>query len=179
MAAIQGTTSTSYSKSMIVTGEARINFIITNNTGSVATINLYSLNGAFAVRIAPRDYQIDPGKCLEVKDIVFNTNFAFQLDTTSTVEYYIWTTVGQSGQSIFEPIEITSSGGGGGSDARYEFEQVIASATWVIEHNLSKYPSVTIVTSSGDEVIGDLHYDSLNQVTLTFSGAFAGKAYLN
>lgn len=57
--------------------------------------------------------------------------------------------------------------------------QGIASATWIIEHNLEKYPNVTIVTSSGTVVEGDVTYNSKNIITVTFNGAFKGKAYLN
>jgi len=57
--------------------------------------------------------------------------------------------------------------------------QGIPSATWVITHNLKKYPSVTIVDSLGNVVIGEIQYTNINTVTLTFSGGFSGKAYLN
>jgi hypothetical protein len=57
--------------------------------------------------------------------------------------------------------------------------QPSASDTWVIEHNMNRYPSVTVVDSAGTEVIGEKIYNSENQVTLKFSSPFAGKAYLN
>lgn len=65
------------------------------------------------------------------------------------------------------------------TDANYVHEQSEASSEWVIVHNLNKYPAVSIIDSAGDEVIGNIHYDSLNQVTITFIGAFKGKATLN
>lgn len=65
------------------------------------------------------------------------------------------------------------------SGGTYIHTQGIASATWVIEHNLEKYPSITVVTSSGTIVEGDVAYDSENVITVTFNGAFKGKAYLN
>lgn len=64
-------------------------------------------------------------------------------------------------------------------DKHYSHEQMVASATWTINHGLEKYPSVTVVTSGGDEVEGDVSYPSLNIVTVTFTSAFGGKAYLN
>lgn len=66
-----------------------------------------------------------------------------------------------------------------GADKHYEHVQGVASATWNIAHGLNKYPSVSIVDSSGNIVIGDTNYVDVNNVTLTFAGAFAGKAYLN
>lgn len=68
---------------------------------------------------------------------------------------------------------------GGGTDKHFTFEQAIPAMSWVIVHNLNKYPSVSVTDSAGSEVICEVEYDSLNQVTLTMSAAFAGKAYLN
>lgn len=57
--------------------------------------------------------------------------------------------------------------------------QSVASATWVIVHNLKKRPSVSVVDSAENIVIGDVKYDSDSQVTINFNFAFSGKAYLN
>lgn len=64
-----------------------------------------------------------------------------------------------------------------GEDAYYLHTQGVASAVWVIPHNLGKYPAVTVVNSADDEVEGALHYDSVNQVTVSFNGAFTGRAF--
>lgn len=66
-----------------------------------------------------------------------------------------------------------------GTDKNYLHTQTTASDTWVITHNLNKYPSITVIDSTGAEVIGEIQYDSLNQVTITFAGAFKGFATLN
>jgi len=64
-------------------------------------------------------------------------------------------------------------------DKNYIFEQLTPSATWVISHSLNKKPSVVVVDSSGQVVVGAIVYNSDSQITLTFSGAFSGEAYLN
>lgn len=69
--------------------------------------------------------------------------------------------------------------GAGSGDKNYTFNQMSALATWTITHNLSKYPSVTIVDSSGNVVVGEVYYIDSDSVRVVFSGAFAGKAYLN
>jgi hypothetical protein len=66
-----------------------------------------------------------------------------------------------------------------GIDAFYLHNQMSASATWNITHNLNKYPSVTVVNSAGDEVIGNVTYPTINSVTINFNAANGGKAYLN
>jgi hypothetical protein len=65
------------------------------------------------------------------------------------------------------------------SDLHYTHTQGVASATWVIAHNMGKFPSVTIADSSGRQVEGDVIFNDANQVTLQFVGSFAGIAYLN
>ncbi len=64
--------------------------------------------------------------------------------------------------------------------ATYVYEQEMASDTWTITHNLNKQPSVTVVDSAGSMQIPDeISYDNANQITITFLGSFAGKAFLN
>lgn len=65
------------------------------------------------------------------------------------------------------------------SDKFYVFEQNIASKEWNVEHNLNKYPSITVVDSAGSVVVGDVIYTSLNSVHIFFIGEFVGKAYFN
>lgn len=73
-------------------------------------------------------------------------------------------------------VPMNNSGGG---SSTFIHVQGSASASWIIEHNLEKYPSVTVVTSAGTVVVGDVIYNNENVVTVTFNGAFKGKAYLN
>lgn len=65
------------------------------------------------------------------------------------------------------------------ADKTFLFTQSTASDTWVIHHNLNKYPAVVVMDSSGNVVTGDITYDDENQVTITFKGGFKGKATLN
>jgi len=69
-------------------------------------------------------------------------------------------------------------------DITYTHNQSSTSNTWVITHNLHRFPSVTVIDSGGTIVQGTVVYNSNKQLTITFfSGsnalAFQGKAYLN
>lgn len=64
-------------------------------------------------------------------------------------------------------------------DKTYRHVQGTASATWVVTHNLNKYPSVTVSDSTGLQVEGTVDYFDLNTVTISFSSAFAGEANFN
>ena len=66
----------------------------------------------------------------------------------------------------------------------YTHIQSSTSNTWVITHDLHRFPSVTVVDSSDNIVQGKVTYNSDKQLTITFFNAgsphaFQGKAYLN
>ena len=67
----------------------------------------------------------------------------------------------------------------GTADLHYTFNQVSASASWTITHNLGKYPSVSIVDTAGTCVEGSVVHASANQLTVSFTAGFSGTAYLN
>lgn len=54
-----------------------------------------------------------------------------------------------------------------------------ASSQWTITHNLGKFPSVSIVDSAEEEVIGEVQHNNNNSLTVKFTAAFSGKAYIN
>ena len=59
------------------------------------------------------------------------------------------------------------------------FNQAVAATTWNVNHNLGKFPSITVIDTANTVVTGEYTYTDNNNVTLTFSAGFAGKAYLN
>ena len=61
----------------------------------------------------------------------------------------------------------------------YQHTQAGASATWTIEHNLSFMPNVTVVDSGGNLVEANVTYTSVTALTLSFSAAISGVAYLS
>jgi len=100
----------------------------------------------------------ETGNTVTVTEVVGTTLVANQKDTTVTVTGII---------------------GGVNLDKNYVYTQTVPSATWVITHNLEKYCSVSVVDSADNLVYGEVVYNSVNQVTLTFAGAFSGKAFFN
>lgn len=69
--------------------------------------------------------------------------------------------------------------GPAGGDLHYTHTQAIPAASWVIAHNLNKFPAVSVVDSSGGEVEGEVTHASMNQLTVNFSAGFSGSAHLN
>ena len=65
-------------------------------------------------------------------------------------------------------------------DKNFLFTQNNPLATWVVNHNLDKYPSASVVTGVNDELIyGNVTYQSTNKLTITFSSPVSGKAFIN
>lgn len=63
--------------------------------------------------------------------------------------------------------------------ASYIHNQSTAASTWTISHNLGFFPSVNVVDNGGNMVIGDVLYITENQVSISFSASFGGKAYFS
>ena len=64
-------------------------------------------------------------------------------------------------------------------DKTFVFNQNVPSTQWTIQHNLDKFPSVSVVNNNNIVINGEVIYIDANNVQLNFSAGFAGKAYLN
>lgn len=82
---------------------------------------------------------------------------------------------------IKQPVEnqIDVRGLKGGGDKNYVHVENTPSAVWSVSHNLGKKPAVVVVDSADEVVYGEITYLDDNNITLTFVGAFSGKAYFN
>lgn len=69
--------------------------------------------------------------------------------------------------------------GGGGGNVSYIHTQSVPATVWTVSHNLGRFPSVSVVDSAGTLVFGEVKYLTSNSLTVTFSAAFGGKAYIN
>ena len=65
------------------------------------------------------------------------------------------------------------------TDKNFVFTQGTASTTWNIQHNLNKFPSVSVVNNNNVLMYGETTYVDTNNLTINFSAGFSGKAYLN
>ena len=61
----------------------------------------------------------------------------------------------------------------------FVFEQAAPATVWNIQHNLGKFPSVSVVNNNDIVINGEVTYIDNNNVQLNFSAGFSGKAYLN
>ncbi len=66
------------------------------------------------------------------------------------------------------------------ANSTFIFTQGVAASVWDITHNMKKFPSVEVVDTGENSILGfQINYISSNRLTLTFITPFSGKAYLN
>ena len=65
------------------------------------------------------------------------------------------------------------------NNVNFDFTQGVPSVLWTIKHDLNKFPSVTVVNEQKETVVGSIKYIDKDNITITFSAAFSGYAYLN
>jgi hypothetical protein len=84
-----------------------------------------------------------------------------------------------SGQGFVYKDEIFSVERIAKTDSHFVFSQETVSATWNIEHNLNKYPSVTVVDSGDNILLTEVEYTDNNNLVVRFEASTSGKAYMN
>ena len=107
------------------------------------------------------NYTIDP-----------NNNSFYNLNVT-----YLGGNGSLEKDKYYDIVNFTLAGNQG--DKSYIFTQANPNTVWTINHNLDKFPSVSVVDTSNTMVEGLTEYTGKNTLTVTFTAGFAGKAYLN
>lgn len=81
---------------------------------------------------------------------------------------------------VLEREVVSNSGpGASGSDVNFVHIQGTAAAVWNINHNLNKFPSVTVVDSAGTQILTTIEFPDANNIRVKFAGVTSGRAYLN
>lgn len=115
---------------------------------------------------------------IEVVEVSTVDTVAATVVSTETVEIGIAGPQGPTGATGPEGPQ-GDPGTPGSAPQSYVHTQAVPSATWTVVHNLGFPPNVTVIDSSNRVVVGEVEYPDINTVVLTFSGGFAGKAYLS
>lgn len=151
----------------------------------MGTVTITEKPGAGAARTA--QVVVISGSGVPVQ-VVANPNSTLPVQTVSAPGHTVPVSVGQTPAVIQGPKGDKGEQGNkgdagtlvvGSGDLTHDHFQATASASWVINHGLQKYPSVVVIDSALDECEGAISYDSINQITINFSAAFSGHAYLN
>lgn len=105
------------------------------------------------------------------------TDFSINEEQSINTEFQIKADLVVKGEGLIDAVTtgnlvtITST--------TYTHEQGVASDIWVINHDLNKHPSVTVVDTAGTVFTAQVEYNDENTCTVYINGATKGKAYLN
>jgi hypothetical protein len=61
----------------------------------------------------------------------------------------------------------------------YRHTQSVPMTHWFINHQLGKFPSVTVHDSANETILGDVEYIDINTLNVVFGSPFSGEAYIN
>jgi hypothetical protein len=147
------------------------------------SITVYSNEGMTALAdILDRDSHAVSGSVLYVGSDGLIPEFYGPADGTSV----LWgrTPGGHPYQLDAQPgprITAIELGGTGAGALHYTHVQGSAATTWSITHSLGYDPAGVVVKDQEGSVVigGDIDYVSADSLTLTFSAAFSGTAYLS
>ena len=125
-----------------------------------------------------------PGGVFNLADVVPNTEpiVTYNYATKEYVDSRIGTTA--TDISFTPTSEITSTTVQAAIEevrakSKFVHTQASPSTTWAIAHNLKFFPNVAIVDSALSHVMGEVTYTDENNLTVSFTSAFSGKAFLS
>lgn len=116
------------------------------------------------------NYLIDKLNSMKMQNLV-------DTEDTNPSDGDIWIHNG-SGFVLIKASQVVGGAAGSG-DLSYTHNQGTSDAVWYINHNLNKFPSVSVKDSAGTEVQGLVQHVDMNNVTVSFNTPFKGIAFLN
>lgn len=178
---VKYTASLTKSFNIIITGTVSFTQTSVNTTTFEIFMNeVVSTTTLARIKVSNRNSTVGSSN---IHDLPFSITAVAQLDQNDKIGLYVSdasttvTTLTFSNLSI-SVVETSSSitiyGG-----STYTHTQIVPNSTWNINHGLGSFPSVSVVDSSGNKVMGDVQYVDSNNLSITFTAGFAGKAYLN
>ena len=157
-----------------------------SNMGSITTLEVSGLDASGQNTVQFMEYLVD-NDILISKQNDISAFGHFTIDSYTAVGGGVYTLaltlvgVGSNGviseNAFYDFAVFTLSSGL--ADKTFEFTQGVPAVTWNIQHNLGKFPSVSVVNNNNVVINGEITYIDNNNLTCNFSAAFAGKAYLN
>ena len=166
--------------------------------GGAANVLLNSITGFDVSVFETRSLTTNVGDFL-LNALVDSDVLLTDCNDISNWAIYTWNTAVLKGSTLEYQVGLTFKAGGGSLIAGEDYfisllqydsakqgdlnKLVILpgnSLIYVINHNLNKYPSVSVIEgSTGNQVYGDVQYNTVDQCTLTFTSFVTGTATFN
>jgi len=147
------------------------NVVVVTESGGLPTVITIDEDMVNAVQVTVED----PVQVVQVNPVELIT-------VVETTAYGLQGPVGAMGPMGPQGVDGPTGPPGppGPSGGTYTFSQPVGATQWTINHNLGFKPNVSVVDSTGDQIFpGDIQYTSGSAVTLSFSSAVGGEAYLS
>lgn len=172
-------------------GQGDMNFIFSSGStfANVTAIKVSKYNHK-SQNVVNKALELLNGKKVIIYDINNRNNYGvfdaanITVDSNDSNFYDLSLTETKSNGSISDTtiygIDLFAS-----SDVNFVHHQNSANTSWAINHNLGKFPSVSIKFSSSDEVYSNVGafagviYTNENSLTINLAAAESGYAYLN
>jgi len=129
----------------------------------IGAIGDFYLNKTTNQMYGPKTQENEWGTPINLGDGNFELTFDLDLPEDGQVISF------DAGQGLWIPTDIV-----------YTHTQSLAATTWTVNHNLGFFPGGVSVIDSGENVVfGDIGHQNANTLTITFTTAFGGKAFLS
>jgi len=175
------------------TGSGEATFTISSGStfANITNVKVSKYNYRETVKPVNNALALLSGKDIIVYDIDDRNNFgvykveSLQVDSDSNFYNLTLKAKTNNGSVVNNKIYGVDIFPESGGDLTFPHHQNTASASWVINHNLGKFPSVSIKFSSSDSVYTNVGafagvvYTDENNLTINLAAAESGYAYLN
>lgn len=183
-----------FSSAITVGGQTAYQFVTTRaastltepaDNSSFSSLSTFKVSEIDAAGHNIEDFLLEyAGRTIVITQVDNKNNFGFfevstVIEDPNNLNYYDFTVLHLSSNGNLALNKYYTITIAGGDDKHFAHSQNQASNEWVINHNLNKFPSVSVAISSGQQGFADVTYNDKNTLTINFSGAETGKAYLN
>jgi len=180
-----------YNSTTTSSGEATFTISSGSTFANITSIKVSKYNYNETVKPINSALALLSGKDIIVYDIDDRNNFgvykvnSLQVDSDSNFYNLALTAKTSNGSIVNNKIYGVDIFPESGGDLTFPHHQNTASASWDINHNLGKFPSVSIKFSSSDSVytnvgaFAGIVYTDENNLTINLAAAESGYAYLN
>ena len=156
-----------------------------SNMGDITTLEVSGLDASGQNTVQFMDYLVNNDILISKQnDISTFGHFTIDSYTSNGGVYTLALTLVGSGSNgvisenaFYDFAVFTLSSGL--ADKTFVFTQGQPALAWTIQHNLGKFPSVSVVNNNNIIMYGNTTYVDNNNLTINFSAGFSGKAYLN
>ena len=176
---------------VLVKGDAKFTFSSGSDFSKATAIKMSKYNYGEDDIDVSASFELLNSKDIIIYEVTNKANYGLYRASHATVDsnnsnfYNLFIDYKDKGNGAISNEKVYAIALYGGGDINYTHHQNNDSATWTVNHNLNKFPSVSIKFSSSDTVyenvgaFAGVKYIDKNNLTINLAAAESGYAYLN